>query len=64
MALLNHLLIRAGIDGILSIYIVTGILAIFGNLGLYLLLRLRFRELLSFTGVVIYSGLSLYCMWF
>ncbi len=60
---LTSFLIRAGIDGILSIYIVTGILAIFGNLGLYLLLRLRFRELLSFTGVVIYSGLSLYCMW-
>lgn len=60
---LTSILIRIGVDGVLSIYLITGILALIGNLGLYLLLRTRFRGLLSFTGVIIYSGFSLYCMY-
>ena len=36
-----------------AIFIITGILAIIGNIGLYLLLRLRFNNLLSLTGTII-----------
>lgn len=46
-----------------AIFIVTGILAIIGNIGLYLLLRLKFDKLLSLTGAIIYSTLALNLAW-
>jgi len=47
-----------------AIYIVTGGFAVFGNIGLYLLLKKFFNEELSLTGTIIYSSLSLYLTWF
>lgn len=47
----------------IAIFIVTGIFAIAGNIGLYLLLRLRFDKLLSFTGTIIYTCLALNLAW-
>lgn len=60
---LTSLLFRLGLVDRLAIYIVTGIFAIFGNVGLYLLLRTRFDNLLSLAGTVVYSGLALNLTW-
>ena len=46
-----------------AIYIVTGAFAVFGNLGLYLLLKRYFDENLSLTGTVIYCSMTLYLTW-
>lgn len=50
---LTSLLFRAGLVDRLAIYIVTGIFAILGNVGMYLLLRTRFDKLLSLTGAIV-----------
>ena len=47
----------------MAIYIVTGAFAVFGNIGLYLLLKRYFDENLSLTGTIIYCSLSLYLTW-
>lgn len=60
---LTSILFRLGITDKLAIYIVTGIFAIIGNIGLYILLKQRFNELLSFLGVIIYSSFSLNLLW-
>ena len=60
---LTSLLFRAGLVDRLAIYIVTGIFAILGNVGMYLLLRTRFDKLLSLTGAIVYSGLALSLTW-
>ena len=46
-----------------AIFIVTGVLAIIGNIGLYLLLKLRFNKLLSLSGTIIYATLALNLTW-
>lgn len=46
-----------------AIYIVTGAFAIFGNIGLYLLLKRFFNANLSLTGTIIYSSLTIYLTW-
>lgn len=46
-----------------AIFIVTGAFAVFGNIGFYLLLKRYFDEILSLTGTVIYSSLTLYLTW-
>lgn len=46
-----------------AIYIVTGAFAIFGNIGFYILLKRKFNEILSLTGCIIYSSLTLYLTW-
>ena len=46
-----------------AIYIVTAAVAIFGNIGFYILLKRYFNETLSLTGCVIYSSLTLYLTW-
>ncbi len=46
-----------------AIFIVTGILSIIGNIGFYLLLRLRFDKLLSLTGAIVYATLALNLTW-
>lgn len=60
---LTSILFRLGFVDKISILIVTGAFAIAGNIGLYILLKRYFNDLLSFTGVVIYSTLSLNLMW-
>ena len=47
----------------LSIFIVTGIFAIIGNIGCYLLFKKYFDETLSLTGTILYSTFSLYLTW-
>lgn len=54
---------RLGLVDTLAIYIVTGIFAIIGNIGMYLLLKTRFNNLLSLTGAIIYSTLALNLTW-
>ncbi len=46
-----------------AIYLVTGAFAVFGNIGLYLLFKRYFNEILSVGGTVIYSSLTLYLTW-
>ena len=53
-----------GIKDQLAILIVSAIFAIFGNIGLYLLFKTRFNEILSFCGVILYSTSSIYLTWF
>ena len=56
---LTSLFFRVGFVDKLSIYIVTGAFAIFGNIGFYLLLKKFFNENLSLTGTILYSTFSL-----
>lgn len=60
---LTSLLFDLGFVDKVSIFIVTGIFAIIGNIGLYLLLKLRFDNMLSLTGTVIFSTFSLNLTW-
>ena len=60
---LTSLLFRLGLVDRLAICIVTGILAIIGNIGMYLLLKTRFNNLLSLTGTIIYSTFALNLTW-
>ena len=60
---LTSLLFRIGLVDKLAIFIVTGLFAIIGNIGLYILLRKFFKEELSLLGVIIYSSSSLYLTW-
>ena len=60
---LTSLIFDLGYVDKVAIFISTGILAIIGNIGLYLLLRLRFNNLLSFTGTIIYTTLALNLAW-
>ena len=60
---LTSILFRSGLVDKIAIFIVTGALAIFGNIGLYLLLKQYFDEIYSLAGVIIYSTLSLNLTW-
>lgn len=60
---LTSILFNLGLKSEIAIYIVTGIFAILGNVGLYFLARLRFNEILSLLCSVIYSSFSLYLLW-
>lgn len=59
----TSLLFRVGVTDKVAIYIVTGIFAIIGNVGFYLLLKKFFNEELSLTGTILYSSFSLYLIW-
>ena len=48
LSYLTALLLMLGIDGQFSIYFVSSIFGILGYLGLYLLLRYRFNQILSY----------------
>ena len=63
ICILTSILFRFGLVDKLAIMIVTGAFAIFGNVGIYLLLRRFFDEELSLTGTIIYSSLTLYLTW-
>ena len=60
---LTSLIFDLGYVDKVAIFITTGILAIIGNIGLYLLLKLRFDKLLSMTGTIIYATLALNLTW-
>ncbi|MGN0176400.1 MAG: glycosyltransferase family 39 protein [Methanobrevibacter sp.] len=60
---LTSLLFRVGFVDKLAIYLVTGLFAIIGNIGFYLLLKKFFNEELSLTGTILYSSFSLYLVW-
>ena len=53
ISILTSLFFDLGLKNQISIFIVTGILAIIGNIGLYILFRLKFNKILSFLGVMI-----------
>ena len=63
ICILTSIFFYLGFVDKLAIYIVTGGFAVFGNIGLYLLLKRYFDENLSLAGTVIYSSLSLYLTW-
>jgi 4-amino-4-deoxy-L-arabinose transferase-like glycosyltransferase len=60
---LTSLLFRLGMVSEVSIFIVTGIFYIFGVLGFYSLLKMRFNNLMSLLGAIIYAGLSVNLLW-
>ena len=61
---LTSILFRLGLVDKLAIYLITGLFAVFGNIGLYLLFKRYFSPLLSLMGCVIYISLPLYLIWF
>ena len=61
---LTSILFRLGFVDVLSIFIVTGFFGILGILGMYVLLKIRFSPLLSFTGALLYSSFSLTLLYF
>ncbi len=63
ISVLTSLFFDLGLKNQISIFIVTGILAIIGNIGLYILFRLKFNKILSFLGVMVYSTFSLNLIW-
>lgn len=60
---LTSIFFRLGLVDKLAIYIVTGAFAVFGNIGFYILLKRYFNEILSLTGCIVYSSLTLYLTW-
>ena len=60
---LTSLLFRLGLVDRIAIYIVTGVIAIIGNIGLYLLFRQYYDENLSITGAIIFSTITLNLTW-
>ena len=60
---LTSIFFRLGFVDLQAIYIVTGAFAVFGNIGLYILLKRFFNENLSLTGTIIYCSLTLYLTW-
>ena len=60
---LTSLLFNIGIKDATAIRITTGLFAIIGNIGFYLLLKTRFSRLLSLTGVILYSTFAINLTW-
>lgn len=58
ISFLTSILFRLGIVDKVAIMIVTGIIAILGQIGLYLLLKVRFNELLSLFGCILFGSLN------
>ncbi|MCZ3364917.1 MULTISPECIES: glycosyltransferase family 39 protein [Methanobacterium] len=52
---LTSILFRLGYTSSISIFIVDGLLFIFGVIGLFLLLKLQFNDILSFLGSLLYA---------
>lgn len=61
--ILTSLFFDLGFKNQISMFIVTGAIAIIGNIGLYLLFRLKFDKILSFLGVIVYATFSLNLIW-
>ena len=60
---LTSILFRLGLVDKIAIFIVTGAFAIIGNIGLYILLRRYFDEIMSLCGVILYITFSLSLTW-
>ncbi len=60
---ITSLFFRAGYVNINAIYIVTGIFAIIGILGFYILLKYNFNKILSLIGSILLFSLSLNLLW-
>lgn len=58
IAFLTSILFRLGIVDKLAIMIVTGAIAIFGQIGLYLLFKTRFDEVMSLFGCILFSSFN------
>ena len=63
ISFITSLIFRMGFVDKSAIFIVTGIFAIFGNVAMYLLLRLRFDKLMSVCGTIIYACFALNLAW-
>lgn len=61
---LTSLIFKMGYVNINAIFIVTGFFSILGILGMYTFLKVRFSPILSLTGTLIYSSLSIVLYWF
>ena len=60
---LTSILFRLGLLSEVSLYIVTGAFAIFGNIGIYVFLKNRFSSLLSLCGGILFGSFSLNLLW-
>lgn len=60
---LTSILFHLGVKDRIAIYIVTALFAIIGNIGLYILLKTRFSEVLSLCGVIVYSAFAINLTW-
>lgn len=60
---LTSVLFHFGIKDQLAILIVTALFAIAGNIGLYILLRLKFSEIESLCGTIVYSTFAICLAW-
>lgn len=58
ISFLTAILFKLGLVDQLAISLVSSFIAIFGFVGLYLLLRIRFSSLLSLTGVIFFGSFS------
>ncbi len=59
ISFLTSILFRLGIVDKIAIMIVTGAIAIFGEIGLYFLFKIRFDEASSFFGCVMFSSFNI-----
>ena len=60
---LTSILFRLGFLSEISLYIVTGVFCILGNIGIYVLLKNRFGSLLSLCGAFLFGSFSLNLLW-
>ena len=60
---LTSLLFRLGFLSETSLYAVTGIFCILGNIGIYVFLKNRFSSLLSLCGAFLFGAFSLNLLW-
>jgi len=60
---LTSILFRLGMFDQRAIFFVTGIFAIFGFIGMYVILKIRFVPILALTGSILFSSFSLNLLW-
>ena len=60
---LTSLVFRLGFINETAIYLVTGVFYVFGIIGMYLLLNLRFDEKFSMFGAILWGSLSIVLKW-
>ncbi|AMK15892.1 hypothetical protein YLM1_1335 [Methanobrevibacter olleyae] len=60
---LTSILFRLGFLSEISLYLVTGVFCIFGNIGIYVLLKNKFSSLLSLCGAFLFGSFSLNLLW-
>lgn len=63
ICLLTAFFYSIGIHSTLSIMLVNGLLAIIGNIGMYLFLRYKFDSIYALFGTICYTTFSLYLAW-